>query len=155
MAPLVLAAALALAPPHAGVVVPGKSFGGVVLGATPAQVRAAWGSGYGLCRACKRTTWYFNERDFEPKGVAAEFVGGRVVALFTVWRPPAWHTREGLHIGALEQRATDLYGALERVPCGSYDALRLRRGAVDTYFYVRAGRIWGFGLSRAAVPACR
>jgi hypothetical protein len=155
MAPLVLAAALALAPPHSGVVVPGKSFGGLVLGATPAQVRAAWGNGYGVCRTCARTTWYFNERDFEPQGVAVEFVDGRVAALFTIWRPPAWRTRDGLRIGDPEARAEHLYGALERVTCGSYDALRLRRGAVDTYFYVRAGRIWGFGLSRAAVPACR
>jgi hypothetical protein len=155
MAPLVLAAALALTAPHSGVIVPGKSFGGIALGSTPAQVRAAWGNRYGVCRSCRRTTWYFNERDFEPKGVAAEFARGRVVALLTVWRPPAWRTSEGLRIGDPEARAPELYGPLERVPCGSYDALRLRRGAVDTYFYVRAGRIWGFGLSRAAVPACR
>jgi hypothetical protein len=154
MAPLALAAALALTAPHGGVVVPGKTFGGVALGATVAEVRAAWGD-HGVCRSCERTTWYFNERDFEPRGVAAEFVGGRVVALFTIWRPPAWRTREGLHVGDPRARATQLYGALERVTCKSYDALRLRRGAVDTYFYVRAGRIWGFGLSRAAVPACR
>jgi hypothetical protein len=155
MAPLALAAVLALTPPHGGVVVPAKSLGGLALGATPAQVRAAWGNGFGVCRTCRRTTWYFNERDFEPKGVAVEFVRGRVVALFTVWRPSGWHTREGLRIGDEEQRATDLYGTLDRVPCASYDALRLRRGAVDTYFYVRARRIWGFGLSRVAVPACR
>jgi hypothetical protein len=155
MAPLVLAAALALAAPHGGVVVPGKTFGGLALGATAAQVRAAWGDRYGVCRSCKATTWYFNERDFEPQGVAVEFRNGRVSALFTIWQPTAWRTREGLRIGDLEARAAEVYGALQRVTCGSYDALRLRHAAVDTYFYVRAGRIWGFALSRAAVPACR
>jgi hypothetical protein len=131
------------------------SFGGLALGATPAQVRTAWGTRYGVCRSCKTTTWYFNERDFEPKGVAVEFRGSRVVAMFTVWEPLAWHTRQGLRIGDLEARATQLYGALQRVTCESYDALRLRRRGVDTYFYTRAGRIWGFALSRVAVPACR
>ncbi len=150
-----LALAIVLAAPHAGVVVPGKTFAGLWLGATPAQVGAAWGARHGTCRKCERTTWYFNEKPFEPQGAAVEFERGRAVAYFTVWQPQGWTTSSGVRLGQPEEWVTRFYGQLQRVTCGAYDALRLRSGRVDTYIYVRAGQVYGFGLSRAAVPACR
>jgi hypothetical protein len=42
--------ALALALPQHAVVVPGKTFAGLRLGATGAQVQAAWGPRFGRCR---------------------------------------------------------------------------------------------------------
>ena len=150
-----LLAALALAVPHAGVVVPGKSFGGLELGATPAQVRAAWGTRYGICRRCKQTTWYFNETPFEPQGAGVEFRSGRAFAFFTLWQPSGWRTREGLQIGEPEARVSAVYGSLLRTSCGAYDTLRIRRAGIDTHVYIRQGTVYGFGLSRAAAPPCR
>ena len=61
-AALLITASAAAAAPRAGIVVPGKSLGGLSLGATTAQVRSAWGSRFGVCRDCRVQTWYFNYR---------------------------------------------------------------------------------------------
>jgi hypothetical protein len=152
---LTLVSTCTAAPPRAGLVVPGESFGGLSLGATPAQVRGAWGSRFGRCRDCRARTWYFNLRKFYPQGVGVTFRRGRVVALFTVWSPPGWRTSRGLRIDDPAARIAGLYGPLLRVNCGTYSALTLRRGATTTSFYVVDERIWGFGLSRPGRSACR
>ena len=36
----------------------------------------------------------------------------------------------------------------------TYAALVLRRGRVDTQFYVYRRKVWGFGISRAGAPPC-
>jgi hypothetical protein len=154
-AALFLVAGAGAAPPRAGVVVPGKTLGGVRLGATPAQVRSAWGSRHGTCRGCRATTWYFNRRPFEPQGTGVTFRRGRAVALFTLWSPPGWHTDRGLRIDDPSVRIAGLYGALLRVECGTYAALTLERGRTTTSFYVVDERLWGFGLTRGAEPVCR
>src|SRR6266511_5413633 len=100
----------AAAPPTRGVVVPGKRLGGLTLGATRAQVRAAWGSKFGVCRDCRRPTWYFNFRPFEPQGVGVSFRRGRAVALFTVWSPAEWRTNRGLGVGDPAARIAGIYG---------------------------------------------
>ncbi len=156
LAALVLAGAVAAAsPPRAGVVVPGESFGGLRLGATRGQVRAAWGRRYGVCRGCSQPTWYFNYVAFEPPGVGVSFRDGRAEAYFTLWSPGGWRTREGLRVGDPAARAAALYGALPRVECENYAALVLRRSAADTLVYLVEDRVFGFGLSRAGAPACR
>jgi hypothetical protein len=147
--------ALALALPQHGVLVPGRSLGGLRLGATPAQVRAAWGPGHGRCRSCTDETWYFTYRAFAPQGAGVEFRRGRAVALFTLWSPPGWRTSHGLAVGDPEARITQLYGALPRLQCNAYSALFMTRDGTTTAFYVVADKLWGFGLSRAAVPVCR
>jgi hypothetical protein len=155
-AAFIFAASAAAAPPKTGVVVPGKSLGGLSLGATRGQVRAAWGSRFGVCRDCREQTWYFNLRRFKPWGAGVAFRRGRVVALFTVWSPQGWHTDRGLRIGDPAARIAGLYGPLlVRVNCGTYAVLMLRRGRTTTSFYVVDEEIWGFGLSRLAEPACR
>jgi hypothetical protein len=143
------------APPRAGVIVPGKSLGGLTLGATPGQVRAAWGSRFGVCRDCRARTWYFNLRAFESQGAGVAFRGGRVVALFTVWSPQGWHTDRGLRIGDPAARIAGLYGPLLRVNCGTYAAMTLKRGRTTTSVYVVDEQVWGFGLSRPGQPDCR
>jgi len=155
LAALLVVSAAAAAPPRAGVVVPGKSLGGLTLGSTRAEVRAAWGKGYGVCRDCRQPTWYFNLRRFEPQGAGVTFRSGRAVALFTVWSPPGWRTSRGLRIGDPAIRIAGLYGPLLRVTCGTYYALTLRRGRVTTSFYVFDEQVWGFGLSRPSQPVCR
>lgn len=151
---LLLTPGAAAKPPPAGVFVPGKSLGGLRLGMTPARVRALWGSDYGRCRACARTTWYYNYAVFHPQGAGVEFRAGRVTAVFTLWAPAAWHTPKRLRVGDPEGRVAELYGALPRIRCGGYDSLRLP-GRPTSVVYVRDGKVWGFGLSRAEVPVCR
>jgi hypothetical protein len=135
-------------------VVPGQTFDGLRLGASQAQVRAAWGRRFGRCRDCPQTTWYFTYRDFQPQGVGVAFRSGAAAAFFTIWAPPGWHTNRGLTVGDPEVRIASLYGFLPRTECGTYAALVLRRGRIDTQIYVYKGEVWGFGLSRAAAPPC-
>lgn len=152
----VLAAAPAgAAPPRQGVLVPGERLGGIALGMSGAQVRAAWGSRFGVCRSCPRPTWYFNQRPFEPEGAGVELRGGRVAAVFTVWAPEGWRTSRGVRIGDSAARVTTVYGALPEVHCGAYSARTLRRGTTVTAFYVLDEEVWGFGLLRAGVSVCR
>ena len=147
-------AAIALGLPPAGVVVPGQSFAGLRLGATQAQVRAVWGTRYGRCRDCTQPTWYFTYKGFQPQGAGVAFRNGRVTALFTIWAPSGWRTNRDLRVGDPEAQVASLYGYLPRTECGTYAALVLRRGRVDTQLYVYKGTVWGFGLSRAGAPPC-
>jgi hypothetical protein len=153
----VIAAALtvlALALPQHAVVVPGKSFAGLRLGATAAQVRTAWGPRHGRCRDCAQKTWYFTYKNFEPQGAGVSFQNGNAASFFTIWSPPGWHTNRGLTVGDPEARITRLYGVLPRAECGTYSALVLRRGGTDTQFYLYQQEVWGFGLSSAGAPPC-
>lgn len=146
--------ALALALPQHGVVVPGKSFAGLRLGATAAQVTRAWGRRHGRCRDCRRTTWYFTYKRFEPQGAGVSFRREAAESFFTIWSPPGWRTDRGLAVGDPAARVTQLYGVLPRVECGTYAALVLRRGRTATQIYLYQDLVWGFGLSLARAPAC-
>ena len=152
---LLLVAPASATAPRAGVLVPGKSLGGLALGATPAQVRAAWGLRHGTCRGCRAPTWYFNFKHFEPEGAGVTFRGRRAVALFTLWAPRAWRTDRGLNIGDDVSRATTLYRGLVRITCGTYYALTLNGANAVTSIYVHDEKVWGFGLSRPREPVCR
>lgn len=151
----VLVSALAVTLPLHGTVVPGTSVGGVRLGASPAQVRAAWGRTFGVCSNCKERTWYYNYVRYEPQGAGVEFRGKRVAALFTLWSPSGWRTAQGLRIGEDATRVTAVYGPLTKLDCGTYDAYQLPRGRVATDFYVFGGKVWGFAVTRSDVPVCR
>jgi hypothetical protein len=146
--------ALAFALPQHAVVVPGKTFAGLRLGATAAQVQAAWGPGFGRCRNCARPTWYFTYKRFTPQGVGVSFQRGAAATFFTIWSPPGWHTNRGLTVGDPEARITRLYGVLPRAECGTYSALVIRRGGTDTQIYSYQQRVWGFGLSSAGASPC-
>lgn len=143
------------APPRAGVLVAGERLGGVSLGTTAAQVRAAWGTRYGVCRSCGETTWYFNFRPFEPQGAGVELRRGRVAAVFTLWSPAGWRTSNGVRVGDTVVRVTELYGPLTRVECGTYYALTIPSRAAVSAVYVVEESVWGFGLLRRGVPVCR
>ena len=153
---VVAAIALAVALPHHGTFVPGRSLGGVRLGMTTAQVERAWGTVHGGCRGCARTTWYFTYKRFDPHGAGVELVRGHVVAIFTLWSPTGWQTADRrLAIGDETGRITLVEGPLKSVACRNYAALVLpARGAVSA-FYVVQNRLWGFGLTRPGVPVCR
>jgi hypothetical protein len=145
----------AAAPPGAGVLVPGRSLGGVELGDTKPTVEAQWGRAYGVCRDCRRETWYFNYYAFQPKGTGVEWRSGRVAAVFTLWQPLGWRTSRGLELDDHASRVTGVYGPLPRTECPSYAVYTLRRRDTVTAFYVLRDRLWAFGLMRAGSPLCR
>jgi len=147
-------AALVLALPQHGVVVPGRTFGGLRLGATAAQVEAAWGKRYGRCRDCTSPTLFFTYRPFRPQGVAVVLRAGKAAAFYTLRAPKGWHTDRGLAVGDPESRISALYGRLPRAECGTYSALVLRGRRGETQFYVYGGKVWGFGLSSPGLPRC-
>lgn len=154
-AALLGAAAAGAAPPSPGTVVAGKSLGGLTLGVTRAQVETAWGRAYGRCRSCARPTWYFNYFSFRPEGAGVTFRNGRVSALFTLWAPEGWTTTKGVTVGDSVARVTEVYGALSRVTCGSYEALTLPSRRTTTAFYVVDLEVWGFALLARGEPVCR
>jgi hypothetical protein len=150
-----LLAAVALALPVHGVVVPGKSLGGVRLGDSPAHVRARWGSKFGVCKSCSNRTWYYNYVPFAPQGAGVSFDNSRVVSVFTLWAPTGWRTSQGLRIGDAGARLTKLYRRLQLYTCSSYLGYVLNAPTALTVFYVVNAKIWGFALSRRSVPVCR
>jgi hypothetical protein len=151
---LALAGTAAAAPPRAGLVVPGRSLGGVRLGAPMRTVVARWGRSFGICRDCRASTWYFNYATFKPQGVGVSFRNGHADALFTLWSPPGWRTPAGLSLGADVTSVTTAYGALDRRDCDGYYALVLTTGPGVTEFYIADDRLWGFGISLVPQP-CR
>ena len=134
--------------------VPGKSLGGVRLGMTKKQVSAIWGVRHGVCRECRRTTWYFNYARFTPEGAGVAFRRGRVVHVFTVWEPEAWRTRNGLRLGAPSMRIGELFPRTTKRSCIGYAAYVLTRRRVQTVFYEYDGRVWGFGLTPRGASPC-
>jgi hypothetical protein len=152
---VVFAAPAAAAPPGAGVLVPGRSLGGIELGATKAEVERRWGRAYGVCRGCAAETWYFNYFAFQPRGAGVELRKGRVAAVFTLYQPLGWRTERGLELGDSVARVTSLYGALARRECGGYAVLVLPRRGATTAFYILEDQLWAFGLFRPGLPLCR
>jgi hypothetical protein len=148
-------AAAAGAPPGAGVLVPGRSLGGIELGSTKAEVERRWGRAYGVCRGCAQETWYFNYYAFQPRGAGVEWRQERVAAVFTLYQPLGWRTTKGVELGDRVSRITGAYGPLEIRRCRGYTAHVLPARNATTVFYVQRDRLWAFGLSRPGVPVCR
>lgn len=151
---LLAATVLAALPIH-GTFFPGKSLGGVRLGATPAQVQRAWGTRHGVCGSCAHLTWYFNYARYQPQGAGVEFRNGRVVAVFTLWQPSGWRVPNGLRMGDPAGEIERRYGSMVRVGCGTYDAYIATQRDTSTAYYVFNKRVWGFGLNRPFVSVCR
>lgn len=142
--------------PRAGVFVPGRSLGGVRLGERPTAVRRALGAFYGVCRGCARRTWHFTYRPFDDRGLAVEFSGGGVSAVYTLWQPAGWHDAYGLKLGAPEGAVRLRGGPLLRpIACPVYTALVADIGHARTAYYGYDGRLWGFGLFRRGAQPCR
>jgi hypothetical protein len=152
---LVLAAPSAAGLPKAGALVPGHSLGGVRLGESAQAVRAALGHNYGTCRGCPLRTWYFTYRPFGQPGLAVEFDGGGVSAVYTIWRPQGWYAPHGLRFGATPLTVHDKVGAVRTIPCRGYTALVRDTFHARTAYFLYAGRLWGFGLFQRDAAPCR
>ena len=154
-AALVISGSAAAALPRQGVLVPGRSLGGVRLGEPAKQVRATLGTSFGVCRACAATTWYFTYRRFDRRGLAVELTGGRVSAVYTLWRPNGWTAPRGLRLGAIEAQITALAGATIPIVCSGYEARVSDDARARTVYYVVRGKLWGFGLLKPRANPCR
>ena len=152
---LALAAPAAAGLPAHGVLVPGRSLGGVRLGVPATVVLKRWGRSFGICRGCAEPTWYYNFTPFKPQGAGVSLGGGKVDAVFTLWSPTGWRTARGLTLGDPAARVTETYGALARTDCPGYYALTLPAAGATTVFYVSGETLWGFGLIRPGAQPCR
>jgi hypothetical protein len=152
---LLLAATADARLPKAGVLVPGRSLGGVRLGESPRAVRTALGTFYGTCRGCRRRTWYFTYGSFDRHGLAIEFSHGRVAGVYTLWRPAGWHGPHRLGLGTSVLTVHRLTGASRTIRCGDYDALMGDSAHARTAYYLVKGRLWGFGLFARGTSPCR
>lgn len=152
---LVVAAPAAWALPRQGELVPGTSLGGVHLGASGAQVIATLGRFHGVCRGCRRPTWYFTYRPFDRRGLGVELTRGRVSAVYTLWQPPGWHGPRGIRLGAFDAQVTADAGPLVPVACSGYRALVADDPSARTAYYLVDGRLWAFGLFRRGADPCR
>lgn len=155
VAVLALAAPAAAGLPRGGTLVPGRSLGGVRLGQSQRAVRAALGTFYGVCTDCARPTWYFTYGRFDKHGLAVEFSGGSVSAVYTLWQPGGWHASDGLRLGAAEAVVQKRVGFLRTITCPGYDALVADGPHARTAYYVFQGSLWGFGLFRRGAAPCR
>jgi hypothetical protein len=141
--------------PHNGVLVPGRSLGGVRLGDTAAEVRTQLGAFYGRCDGCTQPTWYFTYRRFTHPGLAVELQGGRVSAVYTMWQPHGWRTPAGVQLGAVEGQVTKLASPVTPLQCPAYTALVHDAHGVRTVYYILDGKLWGFGLMHTRTSPCR
>jgi hypothetical protein len=154
VAALALASSAAAALPRSGVFVPGRSLGGIRLGESAGDVRAALGA-HGVCIGCATTTWYFNYQPFSQRGLAIELTRRRVTAVYTLWQPTGWRAAKGLRLGVVEGQLTTSAGPLVSVVCSGYDARVADGRHARSVYYVVQGKLWGFGLLRAHADPCR
>jgi hypothetical protein len=154
VAALVCASSAVAALPRTGVFVPGRSLGGIQLGESAGNVRAALGA-HGVCIGCATTTWYFNYKPFSQRGLAVELTHGRVTAVYTLWQPTGWRAAKGLRLGVVEGQLTASAGPLVSVVCSGYDARVADGPQARSVYYVVQGKLWGFGLLRAHADPCR
>jgi hypothetical protein len=152
---LALAIPAAAGLPRSGVLVPGRSLGGIRLGESPGAVRAALGTFYGICRGCPQRTWYFTYAPFDKHGLAVEFTRGKVSGVYTLWRPAGWHAPHKLGFGSPVLAVHKLTGASRTITCRGYDALVRDSARARTAYYLFNGRLWGFGLFRRGTSPCR
>jgi hypothetical protein len=126
--------------PERGVLLPGKSLGGVELGQTAAQVRARWSTRY---------------RGRATTGAAVSFRGGRVTTVFTLGVPRGWRTDRGVALGDPADKVHAVYGALPWSRCIGYGAVSIRRAGVVASIYTYGDSVYGFALTLPSEPVCQ
>lgn len=146
--------------PQKGVLVPGKSLGGVGLGDTRRTVTDRWGTDYRVCDGCALPTWFFTYDDGDPNlrglGAGVAFRGDRVVAVFTLGSPFGWRTTDGLKLGQLLPNANETYASLRWKTCIGYIAMSVRSGSnAVTSIYTDGNVVYGFALTHPSLPVCQ
>ena len=158
MLTLALSLTLLLAPtgpPAQGVLVPGRSLGGLELGATQAAVTARWGERHTLCTVCRRTTWLYSFRGRGTSGAAVSFRNGRVSAVFTLGVPRGWRTSRGVALGDPATKVHSVYGTLPWSRCIGYGAVSIRHSRTVSSIYTYGDSVYGFALTLPSEPVCQ
>lgn len=158
MLTLALSLTLLLAPtgpPAQGVLVPGKSLGGIALGDTQAAVRAKWGDRNTVCTVCRRPTWLYSYRGRATSGAAVSFRNGRVSAVFTLGVPRGWRTNRGVVLGDPATKVHSVYGTLPWSRCIGYGAVSIRRSGAVASIYTYGDSVYGFALTLPSEPVCQ
>jgi len=140
--------------PTRGVVVPGKTIGGVGLTDTTLTVTHKWGRNYKVCTYCKKVTWFYEYPTGEPLGAAVKFEKGKVVSVFTLGSPAGWGVK-GVMMGDPVSNVYNLFGHSGSVSCIGYDALTIRIGGSTMSFYTTGGTIYGFALTGPTERPCQ
>jgi hypothetical protein len=147
-------AAASAALPRQGLLVPGRSLGGVRLGESGSGVRAALGT-HSRCSGCRTTTWYFTYKLYDAHGLAVELTRNRVSGIYTLWQPEGWRGPAGLALGASEAQVVSAAGPLVTVTCPSYDVLVRDSSHARTAYYIADDKLYAFGLFRRGASPCR
>ena len=148
--------------PLQGVLVPGRTLGGVGLGDSVRRVTELWGADFRRCDGCALPTRFYtyDDRDATRTGLGAgvAFRGGRVVAVFTLGAPSGWRTSEGLKLGEIMPKAAEVYGnGFRWHSCVGYMAMSLAAAGSDavTSIYTDGNVVYGFALTNPSLSVCQ
>jgi hypothetical protein len=137
--------------PVNGVLVPGESLGGIRLGDTGGKVLALWGRNFTMLPG-QPMTWLYMSPTGDPYGAGVSFRDGKVIAIFTLGQIEGWRRSDGLRTGQLFTKFNDPAG--KTTACVGYGAMSTRKGNVVTSILTNGQSIYGFALTRPAVPVC-
>src|SRR5581483_8914394 len=140
--------------PVSAVFVPGKSLGGIALGATEAEVRAAWGHRFTVCQGCTPTTWFYMSPTGDPFGAGVSFRHGRVTAVFTLGSPRGWHMPDGVRVGQLLSRFNDPDPSSTATACSGYGAISTPSADAVSSILTIGQAAYGFALTPPSDPVC-
>jgi hypothetical protein len=169
--------------PSKGVVVPGRSIGGITLGMTEQQVEQRWGHNFVVCTKCgPNLVWLFEYPGSEPLGAAIKFgvpasssaaptsptktasktstaspklnPAAKVVAVFTLGSPTGWGTKGAMMYDPVSN-VYNLFGNTGDSQCIGFDALTVRIGASTMSFYTASGVIYGYALTAPSQSPCQ
>jgi hypothetical protein len=135
--------------PANGVLVAGKSLGGVALGDSAAIVIAKWGRHFTILPGSPTTWLYVNERG---SGAGVSFRGDIVTGVFTLGMPYGWHTSRGVRLGTIFEKFNDMSGST--TACSGYGAVSTRSGQAVTSILTIGNSVYGFALTRPSEPVC-
>ncbi|HEY3921976.1 MAG TPA: hypothetical protein VGL76_07660 [Gaiellaceae bacterium] len=135
--------------PENGVLVAGKSLGGVELGDTTSNVIAKWGRHFSILPGSPTTWLYVND---DGSGAAVSFRGDIVTGVFTLGMPDGWHTSNGVRVGTIFDKFNDMSGST--TACSGYGAVSTRSGQAVTSILTIGNSVYGFALTRPSEPIC-
>jgi hypothetical protein len=139
--------------PVNGVLVRGKSLGGVFLGESASDVRVAWGNDYTVL-SDKPTTWLYWSPTGDPYGAAVSLRGGYVTAIYTLGGIEGWRTNDGLSPGQTLATFNNQGPGTTQTACIGYGAVSTRSGSAVTSILMQGQAIYGFALTRPSEPVC-
>jgi hypothetical protein len=138
--------------PLNGVLVPGKSLGGVHLGDSAAQVRVLWGRNYTVIGG-QPTTWLYMSPNGDPFGAAVSLRGGRVTAVYTLGGIN-WRTSGGLRVNQMLPPAHNSSPSTTQHTCLGYGAVSSSSDGHVTSILTQGLVVYGFALTRPSEPVC-